>query len=117
MKQVNKAQSQSQETAGEEPGQAPSVLSPEAWDRRGHDPRSGPAIECLVHAARHLIFDQMRPDRTYLPGAQDAVHLLWQAMLAVDAARVTRERVERLSSIWLPQQIVARARGNGPSSH
>lgn len=114
---MNTDPSDGPELTSGETGSSPSVLSPEAWDRRDHDQRSAPALSCLDHAARHLIFDQMRPDRTYLPGAQEAVTLLWDAMLAVEAARVTRERVERLSSIWLPQQIVARVKGNGPPAH
>ena len=94
-------------------GQAPQVLSPDAWDRRGTDQRSGIALNCLEHAARHLIFDQMQLDRTFVPGAGDAVRLLWDAMLAIEADRITRERIERLSSVWLPQQILARTRGMG----
>ena len=117
MKQVDDALSHAKETAEAEPAASHSVLAPEAWDRRERDAHFAPALTFLEHAARHLIFDQMKHDRTYLPGAQDAVELLWSAMLAVEAARVTRERVERLSSIWLPQQIFARTRGSGPASH
>ena len=117
MKQVDDALSHLKETVEAEPMATTSVLSPEAWDRRERDAHFAPALAVLDHAARHLIFDQMRLDRTYLPGAQDAVELLWNAMLAVEAARVTRERVERLSSVWLPQQIFARTKGSGPASH
>ena len=117
MKQVDDALSHTKEAQEAEPLASPNVLAPEAWDRRERDAHFGPAITYLENAARHLIFDQMKLDRTYLPGARDAVELLWSAMLAVEAARVTRERVERLSSIWLPQQIFARTKGSGPASH
>ena len=117
MKQVDDASTQPAEPLATELAPAQQVLSPEAWDRRGSDQQSGKALNCLEHAARYLIFDQMQSERTFVPGARDAVHLLWDAMLTVEQDRITRERIERLSSVWLPQQILARTRGIGPPAH
>ncbi len=94
-----------------------SVLSPEAWDRREHDPTEEAALDLLEHAARHLIFDQMQRHRLYDPGATDAVELLWAMMRSIREGRVARERVDRLSSVWLPQHVIARLKGGGPPSH
>lgn len=117
MKQVDEATASAREATELAPGGAQSVLSPEAWDRRERNPRLDRALACLDQAARHLVFDQMRADRSYLPGAWEAVEILWNAMLQVEAARVTRERVERLSAVWLPQQLRARTMGKGPATH
>lgn len=87
---------------------SPKPESPEPWERRQRDPANQGAAQILERAARHLILDQMRPDRTFCPGAADAVTLLWKAIEEVAADHATHQRMERLAAHWLPKHVVAR---------
>lgn len=86
-----------------------------SWDRRKLNETREWAVTCLEQAASHLIEDQMRPDRTYLPGAKDAVELLREAILAVKAEALLDQRASRVAASWLPKYTLARHSRNGDS--
>jgi len=82
------------------------------WDRRRSSETKQSSVTFLDHAADYLIADQMAANRSYWPGAMDAVRILRDAVAEIWAEKRLDDRAARVAASWLPKYTLARnARG------
>jgi hypothetical protein len=89
--------------------------SSKSWDRRRRGEGSVYAATFLEHAATYLIEDQMNEERTYWPGAVDAVRLLRKSIEGIESDELMNQRAGRAAAAWLPKHVLARQARDGIS--